>query len=319
MKIVLTGASGFIGGAFLRRFAAVPGLSLYGVGRRAVGDLPAPVRYHRLPLDRLEELDVEPDVVIHAAGRASPWGTAREYYRDNVQTTERVIAFCQARRLPRLIFLSTAAVYYRFAHQYHLAEDTPIGPAFTSEYARSKYRAEQRVGQYSGEKTIFRPCGVFGIGDRLLFPPLLEAARKKRVFNLDSGRPAQAELLCVDTLCDYLMLAATAPDLRPCYNISAAQPVATRDLLHEVLRRLDLPLPTRTIKAATALRFTGALEWCWRMLALPGAPPITRFGIGVFSYSAVLDVSRMLADFGVPQVPFEEGLSQFLQQYKAQR
>lgn len=319
MNIVLTGASGFIGGAFLRRFANVPGLSLCGVGRRSVRDLPASVRYYNLPLDRLGEINVAPDVVIHAAGRASPWGTAREYYCDNVQTTERVIDFCLARGLPRLIFLSTAAVYYRFAHQYHLTEDAIVGPAFTSEYGRSKYLAEQRVGQYSGEKTIFRPCGVFGAGDKLLFPPLLDAARKKRLINLHSESPAQAELLSVDILCDYLLQAATAPQVKPCYNISAAHPVATRDLLHEVLSRLDLPPPTRTLSATAALRFAGALEWCWRKLLLPGEPPITRFGIGVFSYSAVLDVSRMLADFGAPKVAFDDCLSQFLQQYKAQQ
>lgn len=317
MKILLTGASGFIGSTFLRRFAAEPRLSLYGVGRRPVDDFPSQVRYQALPLDRLESLDIEPDVVIHAAGRASPWGTDREYYRDNVQSTQQTLAFCRTRQHPRFIFLSTAAVYYRFAHQFQLAENTPVGPGFTSKYARSKFLAEREVNDYCGEKTIFRPCGVFGPGDNILFPPLLTAARQKRLVNLRSDAPAQAEIIHVDSLCEYLMQAATVPRLKPCYNISAAYPLPVEALLHDVLRQLDLPLPGRAMSVDSARRIAGVLEAVWRIFPLKGEPPVTRFGIGVFGYSATLDVSRMLTDFGPPDSPLLPALHQFLQDYKA--
>lgn len=137
MKVLVTGASGFIGSTFLRRFAAREDVSLCGVGRRERIDLPASVRYCALALDRLDELDFVPDVVIHAAGRASPWGTPREYTRENVETTRQVIDFCNRRNHPRLIFISSAAVYYRFAHRLNIRECDPIGPGFTSEYGCS--------------------------------------------------------------------------------------------------------------------------------------------------------------------------------------
>lgn len=319
MKVLVTGASGFIGGAFLRRFALREGVTLYGVGRRARCDFPPSVRYRALALDCLDALDFRPDVVIHAAGRASPWGTAREYYRDNVETTVQVLEFCSRNSFPRLIFLSSAAVYYRFADRFALRESEVIGPAFTSEYGRSKYLAEQYVAQYAGEKTILRPCAVFGDGDQLLLPPLLAAARKNQLVNLQRPGRAQSEMIHIDMLCDYLMLAAVHPRLRPCYNISAAHPLDTQRLLGEVLRELDLPRPQRTMSLTTALRIAGALEWLWRILPLPGEPPITRFGVGVFGYSATLDVSLMLADFGPPTVPFSASLSHFLQRHKVQQ
>lgn len=117
VKIMVTGASGFIGGAFIRRFANTDGVSLCGVGRREHVELPASVEYYALELDQLHTLDVVPDVVIHAAGRTSPRGSEHDYYRDNVETTRHVIDFCRHRGFPRLIFISSAAVYYRFAHQ----------------------------------------------------------------------------------------------------------------------------------------------------------------------------------------------------------
>ena len=35
MNILVTGASGFVGSSFMRQFAALPNLRLYGLGRRA--------------------------------------------------------------------------------------------------------------------------------------------------------------------------------------------------------------------------------------------------------------------------------------------
>ncbi|ELV2782742.1 NAD(P)-dependent oxidoreductase [Enterobacter cloacae] len=317
MKILVTGASGFIGGAFMRRFADVENLTLYGVGRREHTNLPASVVYTSVALEKLDELDFVPDVVIHAAGRPSPWGTTHEYYRDNVETTRHVINFCHRRGFPRLLFISSAAVYYRFKHQVGLQEDDSIGPEFTSEYGRSKRQAEQLVELYSGEKTILRPCAVFGEGDRLLVPPLLAAAKKGRLMKLRcDGEHVQADIMHVDVLCDYLMRAVTHRSLRPCYNLSANRTVETERLLIDVLRQLGLPQPKKTVHLSTAMFFAIALERIWRGLALMGEPPITRFGVSVFGYTNTLDVTCMLEDFGQPSVDFDTSLGTFLKQYK---
>jgi nucleoside-diphosphate-sugar epimerase len=316
-KILVTGASGFIGATFLKRFAGRENLLLCGAGRRPVHDFPPSVRYVPVTLDQLDNLDFQPDVVIHAAGRCSPWGSPQEYQQDNVATTRQVIDFCHRRGFPRLIFLSTAAVYYRFAHQQDIPENAPIGPAFTSEYGRSKYQAEQQVADYPGEKTIFRPCAVFGPGDRLLLPPLVKAARCRKLPGLDSGTVAsRADLMHVDTLCDYLLSAATHPRLRPCYNISANCPVETQKFLCDLLHQLGLPQPEKKVRLNLALRAASLMELLWRWLPLKGEPPITRFGVAVFGYSATLDVSHMLNDFGPPAVGFHPLLARFIQYYR---
>lgn len=319
MKILVTGASGFIGGAFLRRFAGRDDLQLYGTGRSERPDLPATVTWRTLSLADLTQWDITPDVVIHAAGRASPWGSDGDYYRDNVETTAQVIDFCHRRGNPRLILLSSAAVYYCFAHRHRLVESTPINEPFTSAYGRSKFFAEQRVADYEGEKTVLRPCAVFGPGDKLLFPPLLKAAKKQQLWRLYSpDGPAQSELMHVDALCDYLLQAATKRDLQPCYNLSSARSVDVDLLLQEVIQTLGLPPVKRTLNLHTALAFAGALEWLWRSLKIRREPPITRFGVAVFGYSATLDVTRMLTDFGPPAIPLAQSLKTFLLQGKRQ-
>ena len=319
MKILVTGASGFIGGAFLRRFSGRDDLQLFGTGRGERPDLPAVVNWRTLALADLTQWDITPDVVIHAAGRASPWGTEQDYYRDNVETTEQVVDFCRRRGYPRLILLSSAAVYYRFSHRYQLDENTPLCEPFTSAYGRSKFLAEQRVAAYEGEKTFLRPCAVFGPGDTLLFPPLLKAAKKQQLWRLHSqDGSARSELMHVDALCDYLLRAAEKPDLRPCYNLSSAESVDVDLLMQEVLCTLGLPPVKRTLNLRTALVFARMLEWLWRRLRLRGEPPITRFGVAVFGYSATLDVTRMLHDFGPPDLPLVKSLQIYLQQEKTQ-
>ena len=86
------------------------------------------------------DLDYEPDVVIHAAALASPWARREDYQRHNVEATRNVIAFCEARGRPRLVYLSSSSVFYRNEHQFELTESSPIGPDFVNDYAGDQVR-----------------------------------------------------------------------------------------------------------------------------------------------------------------------------------
>ena len=105
MKALVTGASGFVGGAVVRR-ARELGWEVRGIGRRPLAD-PA---YVSLDLTLPFELDFHPDVVIHAAARSSPWGRRKEFEAQNVTATRHVLDFCAMHGRPHLIHISTAAV-----------------------------------------------------------------------------------------------------------------------------------------------------------------------------------------------------------------
>lgn len=164
----------------MRRFACHDGIRLCGIGRRSVEGFPTSVRYQALDLARLATLDFTPDVVIHAAGRAGPWGTRREYYRDNVVTTEQVIKFCQSRGNPRLIYLSTAAVYYRYCHQLALTEQSEIGPEFANDYALTKHQGEALIEAYQGEKNHFASLCRIWPWRPTAFPSLIRRGQSSR-------------------------------------------------------------------------------------------------------------------------------------------
>ncbi|MGV7185384.1 NAD-dependent epimerase/dehydratase family protein [Xanthomonas axonopodis] len=315
LRILVTGASGFVGGAFLRRFQGQPGVEIRGIGRRA-SDLP---NYHRIDLSRAFSLDWQPDVVIHAAALASPWGTRAQFQLHNVLATANVIDFCKRNGCPRLLYVSSSSVFYREAHQYDLDEDSPIGPAFVNTYAETKYLGETLLDDYPGQKCVLRPRAVFGPGDTVLFPRVIAAARKGALPRfVGQTQPVIGDLIYIDTLCDYLYRAATAPQLQAAYNLTNAQPVDLQHVLLEVLARLQLPLPRREVRIGTALRMASAVEAVYRGLRLRGEPPITRFGVGVFAYSKTFDPRRTLADFGPPSVGLDEGVDAFVRWQAAQ-
>jgi 2-alkyl-3-oxoalkanoate reductase len=315
MQILVTGASGFVGGAFMRRFASRTDLDLIGLGRRVTA-LPA---YHRVDLTKPFDLPINPDVVIHAAARASPWGTPREFEVQNVTATQHVIDFCRRHGHPRLLYVSSSSVFYRNAHQYNLAESSPVGPTFVNAYAATKYRGEQLLQAYEGESAILRPRAVFGPGDTVLFPRVLAAARKG-VLPLFTGatETVMGDLIYIDVLADYLMRAATLPGIRGSYNLTNGEPVPLQQLLLDVLARLDLPAPTRRVRISTAMRVAGAMEWLYRTFRIPGEPPITQFGVGVFAYSKTFDVTRALTELGPPTVSLRKGVDAFVAWQRAQ-
>jgi nucleoside-diphosphate-sugar epimerase len=315
VRILVTGASGFVGRAYVRHARERSAVVIRGLGRRALDDRD----YAQIDLGSPFDLDFNPDVVVHAAARSSPWGTGAQFQRQNVDATRHVIEFCRRRGCPRLVYVSTSAVFYRDGDQTGLTEDSPIGPAFVNDYAATKYAAERLVQGYPGDWVIVRPRAVFGPGDTVLFPRILRAARQGRLPLVETGGPpAIGDLIYIDTLCDYLHLAATRTGaVGRAFNVTNNQPVPILPFLLDVFERLGLPRPTRRVSLRTALAAARASEAVYRWLRLPGEPPVTRFGVGVFAWSKTFDVGRALAVFGPPSVSLERGVDAFVEWERA--
>ncbi len=313
MKILLTGASGFVGGAFMRLAAGHPEIEVHGIGRRAMPF----VNYTRHDLVEPLELDFTPDVVIHAAARSLPWGSRAEYHAQNVAATRQVTEFCQRKKVGNLVYVSSSSVFYREEDQEGMTEESPIGPEFVNDYARTKYEGECLVREFEGRWVILRPRAVFGPGDTVLFPRILAAALAGKMYRLTrNGPPARGDLIYIDTLCSYLLRAAVDPEIRGEFNLTNHHPIEIEAFLWEIFRRLGIEVPERRLSAAGALQVATGIEWFYRIFRPRTEPPITRFGIGVLAYSKTFDVSKSLAAFGPPAVSLEEGVESFIRWQK---
>lgn len=314
-KILITGASGFVGGAFCRQFGACDDLEIRGLGRRP-SDLPG---YIRADLTRPLQLDWQPNVVIHAAARSSPWGSLSEFRDQNVRATQNVIDFCTQQQVPRLIYISSSSVFYREADQLHMTEASPIGPNFVNHYAQTKFEGEQLVRSFSGSWVILRPRAVFGPHDTVLFPRILRAAQQgKMAFIGRAVAPAIGDLIYIDSLCEYIRRAALDGSITGDFNLTNNEPIEIQSFLLRIFAALDLPTPTRSIPRKRALVIATAIEWFFKCFIPWKEPPITRFGIGVLGFSKTFDVSQCLRVLGPPSVSLEEGLQHFIHWQKQQ-
>lgn len=281
------------------------GWAATGVGRRPLS-LPGYVAHDLTsPLN----FDGRFDVVVHAAARSSPWGSRREFKRQNVGATRNVIDWCNAHGKPRLVFISSSSVYYRPGHQLGITEETPLPERAVNHYAATKQLAERLVQQYEGEWVILRPRAVFGPGDTVLLPRVLQAARAGRLPLLVSrDGPAVGDVIYIDNLVDCIVHAATAPKVSGSFNLTNNEPIEIQRFLLDLLQRLGLPAPTRRVSVRTAMAAAGLLELV-HAIFLPGREPsITRFGIHVFAYSKTFDVTKMLTTMGPPRVSLAEGV-----------
>jgi nucleoside-diphosphate-sugar epimerase len=306
MKILVTGGSGFVGGALCAQTIA-RGWETVAISRRISNH----GRSIPIDLSRPFTLDFNPDVVVHAAARSSPWGKRSEFDAQNIEATRNVIAFCERHGTPHLVYVSTSAVLYEKRHQYDLTEESRPPAHFINEYARTKFAGEELVRRYPGLQTIVRPRAVFGPGDTVVFPRILRAAREGKFPLIESDETVMADLIYIDTLVDYI-LRAIDRRVTGLYHLTNHHPVALVAFLRDIFSRLGLPAPTRKLRASRAILAAQLVEGVHRLLPFLGEPPITTFGISVFAYSKTMDASKSRRDLGLPSVSLEEGVDRFL-------
>jgi 2-alkyl-3-oxoalkanoate reductase len=306
MKMLVTGASGFVGGAVMRR-ARELGWEVRGIGRRALAE----PGYRSVDLSKPFDLDFRPDVVIHAAARSSPWGSRRDFDTQNVAATRRILDYCATHGRPHFIYISTAAVLYRNEHQLAMNEQTPVPIEPINEYARTKHQGELLVRGYAGDWCILRPRAVFGPGDTVVFPRILRALRQGRLPLIESDRPVIGDLIYIDTLVDYILRAAEKRTVG-LYHLTNAEPVEIHAFLGKICSALGLRPPSHKMSAKRIMCIARAIEVIHRAIPFLGEPPLTVFGVSVFAYSKTFDVSRTVRDLGPPSVSLNEGLARFI-------
>ena len=182
MRILIIGASGFIGQYVSRRLAKCAAHDVFGTSRswRPTGNATTWLRVEMTDTASLEEAfaTVRPDVVLHLAAMADVGTAEREQEQAtavNVAGTSEVVRLCE-RRGARLVFVSTEYVFDGRRGFY--GEDELPKPI--THYGRTKWKAEQLVMGLTSSWSILRTSIVYGWrepGRRNFVPWLVERLR----------------------------------------------------------------------------------------------------------------------------------------------
>jgi nucleoside-diphosphate-sugar epimerase len=311
IRILVTGATGFVGGALLRALRERPDVEVRGIGRRPTPDADLASIDLTRPISSPFATEFRADVIVHAAARASQWGSRAEFHAQNVDATANVLDLARRTGSPRVVYVSSTSVFYRPGDQFGITETTPIGPRFLNHYARTKFEGELLVREYEGEWVVTRPRAVFGPGDTTLLPRIVEAAAGGRLpFIGDPAAPAVGDLVYIDTLVDQLIAAALRPGLSgESVNLTNGEPVPLMPTIAHLLAELGVPVPTRHLGRRAALALAATAEGVWRLGRLRGEPPLTRYAVWLLASSKTFDDSHARRLLGPPSVSMAEGLA----------
>lgn len=256
MRIVVTGAAGFVGSACAAALLD-DGVEVVGVDRlgqprldRAWDGLVGRDGFRPVVADLvgapLTTLFGGADAVIHSAGRGgthTSWTQYGAYLRDNVEATAHVAQACLDAGVGRLLHISSSSVYGRLAVGDERQPREPVSP-----YGVSKLAGEQTVAAYAREfglpAVTVRMFSIYGPNQRpdMGVHRLMAAALWGTPFLQHGDGQQSRSMTYVDDVVAGIRLALDGGAVGAVYNLGGASIVSLNDLVDEVGRLVGRPL-----------------------------------------------------------------------------
>ena len=295
MRIAVTGASGFIGGAVATALADSHH-EVVGFGRTPGGWSHPGARYREWDLDAGPlRADRDFEAVVHCAALADDWAPLSAALRVNRDGTRTVV-----RSFPgaRIVHLSTSSVYDAFVPNVDVPESAAPVRRFLSTYSESKTLAEFELA--GTDAVILRPHAVYGPGDTTLLPRLFAAVRRGRL-TLPEGAEVRHSLTHVDNLVLAVRRALDRATPRGTYNIADDSPVLLAAVLREVFERRGMKVRLASIPYRSAFALAGSLEAVAR--ARRKRPTLTRYAVSQLGLERTLDLTAARTKLGYHPAP----------------
>ncbi len=288
--ILVTGATGFVGGHLLRRLAKSGGVPLRGLVRKPGAALPAGVEAAEGDLTRPETLAAPlagVTIVVHAAAitgdRKEPYRGA--YDRINRVATENLVAAAKEAGVDRIVLMSGLGT-----------EPAPAGT-----YMATRWGMEEAVRGSGIPYVILQPSVLFGDGAEFV-AALARLARTSPVLPVLGGGGLRFQPLWIEDLVSCLEMTISGDALLGRAIALGGPEYATfREVLQEIcralsIRRLLVPLPLWVARPQA------------RLMAVLPHPPLTPAMLELFAFDNATELDVIPRNFGFQPRGFREHL-----------
>lgn len=319
-SVLVTGGGGFLGKQIIESLRNLNCGSIRSVGRK--------------PQPELEKYGVEVlcgdisdsallikacesrTLVFHVAALAGIWGKREDFLRINVAGTQNVVDACRKKNISTLVYTSSPSVALHEGDTVNADESAPYPGKYLAPYPESKAIAERLVlnGNSADFATVaIRPHLIWGPGDPHLLPRVVERARQGKLMQVGDGKNL-VDMTYVDNAAfAHILAAETLRNSQKAngksYFISDGKPVVLWAWINNLLNELGLPPVNRRISYSTAYVVGGLMEFLYRVLPLPGEPPMTRFVAGQLAHSHYFNISAARNELGYsPEITPEDAL-----------
>jgi nucleoside-diphosphate-sugar epimerase len=253
MRLLVTGATGFVGSHFLEH-ALAAGHEVIALRRDAKSR--ARIELRREPvwltkaLDEVDSKDLENiDCIVHlAAVGVSPRVASREELQKwNVDVPAALLRMAAAAGVTRWVVTGSFAEYGKAGLRYDLIPpDAPLEPTF--DYAASKaagFRAFSQIAEECGAQLNYlRLFSVYGAGqhEANLWPSIQRAAQAGEDLPLTPGEQLR-DFVAVEDVAAALLAAAlddsVGPGVPRVANVGSGRPQAVREFAEHWWRQFD--------------------------------------------------------------------------------
>jgi nucleoside-diphosphate-sugar epimerase len=316
MAVLVTGASGFLGGrlaqVLVARGEAVRILTRPNSDTRHLAGLPIEIVQGDLAATASLAAAVK-DVthIYHCAACSTDWAPWDVFYAANVAGVRYLLdAALQVTSLQRFLHVSTTDVYGYPADpcdECHPLTDVGLP------YNRTKCQGEECVWEASRRGlpvTVVRPATIYGPRSKDFGTEIAKLIRQGTMAVVDGGR-SPGGFCYVNNAVDAIIRAAIVPETlgRP-YNLADGTGATWRSYVDALADGLGEPRPWINIPSTIAFPLARAMESTHSLLRLPGRPLLTRHAVYLLSRNQQYPIDKARCDFGLsPVVPFDEGVA----------
>jgi nucleoside-diphosphate-sugar epimerase len=318
VNIFVTGGSGFIGGALIRKLA--PSHKIWALSRTPQSD-DLLKQFGALPVrGDLNQFDTsclaECDAVVHSAAHIGPGGDRNFYWSVNVAGTEKILRTAQAAGVKRLIHVGTEAGCFFGQHMRDIDETYPLALDSPYHYPATKAAAELKVLRANDPKLNFetisiRPRLVWGEGDRTLLPNMVKAARFHALVWIDGGR-CLTSTTHVDNVVHAIELTLNGKGRGgEAYFVTDGEDRPFREVITKLLATQGLAPGSLSIPSWLVRPPVYLLQKSWEALGIHAHLPINRFAVALIARDCTIRIDKARRELGYePIVSFSAGLQQ---------
>lgn len=259
MSILITGGNGFIASHLISKL--INNYKVYLHTRSVTKE--SNFLYAHQPISLLGPLTINAlgdykiedcDCVIHLAGSFSA-KSFEELVFDNVVTTNTILDFMKLKKIPKIIFISSAAVWGKNLTSI-ATENTPAHPE--TDYAHTKFSAECLVknAYLNGDietAFILRPNTLYGYGSNSgVIDSFINQATKEFKFQIFGDGLQQRQPLYIDDLVDAiikcLIIKSSALNI---YGLAGPEHLTILDIVNRISKIYNLTLDCKFLPAQT--------------------------------------------------------------------
>ncbi|MBE7448539.1 MAG: SDR family oxidoreductase [Kofleriaceae bacterium] len=257
-KVVITGISGRLGRVVARALHHDPRFLVEGLDRRPFPERPKDIVHHQVDVRSKKARDVfragDVDALVHMGLMHDPRATPAELYSWNVGGTSKLLEYCQAYGVPKVVVLSSANVYGpRPENPQFLSEEAPLLAAQRFPAMRDLVEIDHVASTFfwkarDTDTVILRPVHILGRvrnapSNYLRLDPIPVLLGFDPMAQVIHERDVAEAVLC-----------ALAPGARGIYNVVGPGEVPLSVIIRELGRR-TLPIPHPVARPLYALAF----------------------------------------------------------------